>query len=76
MQVDEILKEIDHEIEKLRQARKVLAVATSPTETKPGPKIATVKTKKRRRLSVEGRKQISEAAKRRWASQKKVSAAK
>lgn len=79
MQVNEILAEIDREIERLQQARNLLA--GSPARRTGGRRAAAPaapkpETKKRgkRRLSAEGRRRISEALKKRWAERKKASA--
>lgn len=79
MGVSEILKQIDHEIAQLQQARTLLG----GTAAKPAPRKAAAtsakkpaKIKKKRQLSPEGRKRIAEAVKRRWAEQKKAAASK
>lgn len=79
MQVNQILSEIDSEIERLQQARNILAGTTGTRGRKRGPSAAPKPAKKRggkRRLSPEGRKRISEALKARWAERKKRAAAK
>ena len=77
MQVDQILSEIDREIERLQQARNILAGTTGTRgrrrETPDAPKPAK-KRGGRRRMSAEGRKRISEALKARWAERKKRAA--
>lgn len=74
MQVDQILSEIDREIERLQQARSILAGTTETrdrrSEVSAAPKPAK-KRRKRRKMSAEGRKLISEALKARWAERKK-----
>lgn len=81
MQVDQILSEIDREIERLQQARSILAGTTTgprsrrrATATAAAPKPAKKKRGGRRRMSAEGRKRISEALKARWAERKKRAA--
>jgi len=80
MEVGRIIAEIDAQIEKLQQARSLLADATVKTGRRPGrPKgsgnlKATVGTPRRHRLSAEGRKRISEAMKRRHAERRKLAA--
>jgi hypothetical protein len=73
--VSEILLQIDQEIAQLQRARTLLASGFGATHKKiaaaPAAKKA-VKTRKKRHLSPEGRKRIAEAAKRRWAEQKKA----
>jgi hypothetical protein len=84
MALSDILASIDGEIAQLQKARALLTGTAAPvTKRKPGRprKIATeimafaVKpgAGKKRNLSPEGRKRIAEAAKRRWAAQRKAS---
>ena len=73
MSISEILRRLDAEIERLQQARDLLAgratvIVTAPTgemEIK-----SATSTKKRRTLSPEGRQRIAEGQRRRWAAQK------
>ncbi len=81
MQLSKILAEIDLEISRLEQARTLLAGETSPATKKTrktkSPSVGTdssVKRKKKRNLSPEGRKRIAEAVRRRWELQKKNAA--
>lgn len=77
MQVNEILIEIDREIERLQQARDLLAGSTGKGGGRRGTSAASKpQTKKhgKRKLSAEGRRRISEALKRRWAERKKAAA--
>jgi len=80
MQVDQILSEIDREIERLQQARNILAGTTAARggrrATTAAPKPAKKKRGGRRRMSAEGRKRISEALKARWAERKKRTSSK
>lgn len=80
MQVSEILREIDNEIARLQQARKLLAGdsgATTRTRVrKPAAAAAPKKRRRRRKLTPEGRKRLSEALKARWAERKKKAGAK
>ena len=75
MAIENILSEIDAEISRLQRARALLATLGSAT-TKPQHSAkkakapAAVKSRKRRRLSAEARKRISEAQQRRWAKQR------
>jgi hypothetical protein len=80
MGVSEILASVDREIATLKQVRALLVgtAASVPTgkqaETqrvaaKAAKKVAT---KKKRRLSPEGRKRIAEAVRRRWEAQRKA----
>ncbi|HWG19424.1 MAG TPA: hypothetical protein VG225_02770 [Terracidiphilus sp.] len=73
MGISEILTQIDREIALLQQARALLAGTQS--RAKSAAPAATKPAKKKRRLSPEGRKRIAEAVKRRWAEQRKASAA-
>jgi hypothetical protein len=81
MALKELLSFIDAEIATLKEARALLAASSAVTvaKRKPGrprnvqpdsPK-APIR-KKKRNLSPEGRARIAEAAKRRWAAQKKA----
>jgi len=84
MGVSEILAAVDVEIEKLQQARALLAGIAAPTLKKPvgrpkkiAPALAVsapekAGRKKKRNLTPEGRKRIADAVKRRWAAQKKA----
>jgi hypothetical protein len=74
--VAEILKQIDREIDQLRQARALLAGKAAPAGKTPKAAGVTKKSakKKKRNLSPEGRRRIAEAVKRRWAAQKKAAA--
>jgi hypothetical protein len=65
--ISQILADLDQHISQLKQARAVLVGTPSAKE----PRTATSK-KKKRNLSPEGRKRIAEAARRRWAAQKKA----
>lgn len=89
MEVNSIIAEIDAQIQKLTEARRILqGVAASSPAVKAGrgrPKgskksaaasTATKTTTGKRRLSPEGRKRIAEAMKRRWAERRKSAAAK
>lgn len=81
MALKNILPLIDAEIAKLKEARALLAAGSAVTvaKRKPGrprkvqpdsPKVST--RKKKRHLSPEGRARIAEAARKRWAAQKKA----
>lgn len=79
MGVTEILASVDREIALLHQVRALLGGGPAVTPKKrPGRPKKTVAAapkpakKKTRQLSVEGRKRIAEAVKRRWAAQKKT----
>jgi hypothetical protein len=82
MEVSRILAEIDLQISKLQQARELLAGTAVRTGKGPGrPKgsknsvtVAAVPASRKRKLSAEGRKRISEAMKRRHAERRKVAA--
>lgn len=76
MAIDSILAEIDAEIARLTQARRLLAGATGAAnfttskKSAGGPKNAAKKGKRTRVLSAEARKRIADAQRRRWAAQK------
>jgi hypothetical protein len=70
--MESIIKTIDAEIAKLQKARTVLAELQNG-EHKPGKPSASklqLVAKKRHRMSAEGRKRISDAAKARWKKHK------
>ncbi len=77
MQVSQIVSEIDSEIERLQQARYLLAgVVGVKTKRRgiPAKSKAAMPAKKKsgkRRLCVEGRRKISEALMARWAERRK-----
>lgn len=76
MGVSEILTQIDREIAQLQHARALLAGNAAPAARKAKAAAAARKPgKKKRNLSPEGRKRIAEAVKKRWAEQKKATAA-
>jgi hypothetical protein len=76
MTIDSILAEIDSEIARLTEARRLLSAAgsTKPARTSAsrGAKPAVKNGRKRRTLSADARKRIAEAQRRRWAAQKKA----
>jgi hypothetical protein len=85
MQVSQIISEIDKEIARLQEARRLLSGegrATSNTTGRRGRRKTTSvskpakKSRGRRRLTPEGRKAISDALKARWAERKKAAAKK
>lgn len=76
MTIDTILSQIDAEIERLTQVRKLLAGSGSVSITVPKRKTKAApakKAKKSRVLSPEARKRIADAQRRRWAAQKSKS---
>ena len=80
MALKDILSQIDAEIDRLLQARSLLAASevsvALPVARRGRPKkgvetpVAFKPAKKKRNLSPEGRARIAEAVKRRWAAQK------
>jgi hypothetical protein len=73
MAIENILSQIDSEIARLQQARKLLAsIGTTATNAGRTTRKAAVKAKpaKKRRISAEGRKRIAEAQRKRWAAQR------
>lgn len=80
MGVANIIAQIDQEIAQLQHARALLSGASAPPVKRPvgrppkaagQPQAKPVK-KKRRKISAEGRKRIAEAARKRWAEQRKA----
>lgn len=75
MEVHQILAELEDEINRLREARALLAGdgAAPRRRGRPAKKAAApVKPTRTHRLSPEGRKRISDALKRRWAARRKA----
>jgi hypothetical protein len=81
MALKEFIALIDAEIAALKKARALLATGSAvtvakrkagrPPKVQPGTATAP-RRKKKRNLSPEGRARIAEAAKKRWAAQKKI----
>jgi hypothetical protein len=78
VEVKQIVTELDQEIARLKEARALLAgESSSPRRGRPaGSSAATKGGAKKRNLSPEGRRRISEALKRRWAARRKGAAKK
>ena len=76
MEVKGIIAEIDAQIQKLQQARQLLSGLSTDGAKGPGrPKGSKASgSRKKRKLSPEGRKRIQEAMKRRWAERRKAAA--
>jgi hypothetical protein len=82
MEVSRIIAEIDAQISKLQQARELLAGTTTKAGKGPGrPKgsknskaAASTAAPRKRKLSAQGRKNIADAMKRRWAERRKLAA--
>lgn len=76
MSIDSILSQIDAEISRLQQVRKLLAGVGSISSTVVSKarktKAAGTTAKRKRVLSPEARKRIADAQRRRWAAQKKA----
>ncbi|MFP5236214.1 MAG: hypothetical protein ACLGSD_09940 [Acidobacteriota bacterium] len=72
MAIDSILAEIDAEIARLTQARKLLSGASGAQKFTSAAKSSAVKSapKRKRVLSAEARKRIADAQRRRWAAQR------
>jgi len=71
MAIDNLLDQIDSEIARLQQARKLLAgidVVATAAGRKATKVTAAPKPAKRRRISAAGRKAIAEAQRKRWAA--------
>ena len=74
MEVSKIVAELDKEIARLKEARELLA-GSSSSHRGPGKKKSAAKPHKRT-MTVEGRRRIAEAMKKRWAERRKQQAAK
>lgn len=78
MEVSRIIAEIDAEIAKLQQARKLLGgfneSAKGPGRPKGSKNAKAAVAPRKRKLSPEGRKRIADAMKRRWAERRKAAA--
>jgi len=74
MTIDSILSQIDSEIARLTQVRKLLAGSGANTFTTSQRKSTAKKSSRKGRvLSPEARKRIADAQRRRWAAQKSKS---
>jgi hypothetical protein len=73
--VADILQHIDQEIAQLQKARALLSAGIDKPVKTSG-KTAAGKSRKKRRLTPEGRKRIAEAVKRRWERQKRAASTK
>jgi hypothetical protein len=87
VEVTRIIAEIDAQIQKLQQARALLAGASQPVRAGRGrPKGSTKAVaattagapagRRKRKLTAEGRKRIADAMKKRWAERRKQTATK
>lgn len=82
MEVTRIIAEIDAQIQKLQQARALLADVSQPIRAGRGrPKGSTnaasaATGKRKRKLTPEGRKRIADAMKKRWAERRKQNSGK
>jgi hypothetical protein len=84
MEVSRIITEIDAQISKLQQARALLAGTVTPAvrngpgrprgSKKAAAKAPSSTSRKKRKLSPEGRKRIADAMKKRWAERRKQNA--
>jgi|UPI00071B8A6F hypothetical protein len=71
MSIESILSQIDAEIARLTQVRKLLASSGSSSLTTKATKTKAAPAKAHKRiLSADARKRIADAQKRRWAAQK------
>jgi hypothetical protein len=70
MNLNSIVAEIDAEISKLQQARRLLAGLTAAGTTSSGTTDAALKGRKRPKMSAAARAKISAAQKKRWAKTK------
>ena len=78
MAIENILAQIDSEIERLKQARTLLATIGISTKTRGAARKAAAKAKprKKRVLSADARKRIADAQRKRWAEHRKKLGAK
>jgi hypothetical protein len=67
-----ILSDIDEEIARLKQARALLTASEVPDLSRQSPHAIEKPSRKKHKITPEGRKRIREAVKRRWATQKKA----
>ncbi len=76
MNLQQIVAELKAERDRLDRAIAAVNGISTPRRRGRPPKTAQIaaRPKRRRRLSAEGRKRISEAAKRRWAKRRKKAA--
>jgi hypothetical protein len=77
MNTNDILRQIDEEISRLRQARDLVANVTRPRVARSPRKAGLAApepgaVRKRRTISAEGRAKIAAAQKRRWAKQRRT----
>jgi hypothetical protein len=74
MELDKIVAELDNQIARLKEARVLLADGAPGGKRRGRPPGKSTKSVRRKRhLTPEGRKRISEALKRRWALRRKSS---
>jgi hypothetical protein len=76
VEVNRIVAELENQIARLREARALLADGASGPKRRGRPpgKTSARRIVRKRRLTAEGRKRISEALKRRWALRRKTAA--
>lgn len=76
MEVKKIIAELEEQIARLKEARSLLAGVTTGAKRRGRPpgKSSARGNGRKRHLSAEGRKRISEALKRRWAARRKAAA--
>lgn len=75
MEVSRIIAEIDSQIAKLQEARALLSGTTSTGRGPGRPKGSTnTASRRKHKLSAEGRRRISESQKLRWAERRKAAA--
>jgi len=76
LEIKKIITELDNQIANLKEARALLVSGGAKRRGRPPGKATSGSEPRKRRLSAEGRKRISEALKRRWALRRKSSAQK
>jgi hypothetical protein len=74
MDIQTIVKELKRERDRLNRAIVALEgtdLPVTPRKSSPASNVATPPPKKRRRLTAEGRKRLSDSMKKRWAEKRK-----
>jgi hypothetical protein len=72
VEVKKIVAELENQIARLREARALLAADGTSGKRRGRPPGKSAKGRRKRHLTEEGRKRISEALKRRWALRRKA----
>jgi len=72
MSIKNIIAALDHEINRLQQARRPLSTLGSTTSPASATVTKSATKKRKRKMSSEARKRIGDAQRKRWAKQKKA----